>query len=141
MTREKPPGKTWDVWIEQLIHEAKDAGEFDHLEGKGKPIPGVEAPYDPDWWVKKLLAREKVSMLPPSLELLRKVEAELARIWAARREDDVRARVQALNAEIARVNARVVAGPPTRLAPLDADGVVQEWRARRAPPPDAARPA
>ncbi len=132
MTREKPPGKTWDVWIEQLIREAKDAGEFDRLEGKGKPIPGVEAPYDPDWWVKKLLEREKVSMLPPALELLRKVEAELAKIWAARREDDVRARVQALNAEIARVNARVVAGPPTRLAPLDADGVVQEWRARRA---------
>ena len=66
MTREKPPCKTWDVWIEQLIQEAKDAGEFDHLEGKGKPIPGVEAPYDPDWWVKKLLAREKVSMLPRS---------------------------------------------------------------------------
>lgn len=132
MTREKPPDKAWDVWIEQLIQEAKDAGEFDQLEGKGKPIPGVEAPYDPDWWVKKLLEREKVSMLPPSLELLRRVEAELAKIWAARREDDVRARVQALNAEIARVNARVVAGPPTRLAPLDPDGVVQEWRARRA---------
>ena len=132
MTREKPPDKAWDVWIEQLIQEAKDAGEFDQLEGKGKPIPGVEAPYDPDWWVKKLLEREKVSVLPPALELLRKVEAELARIWTARREDDVRARVQALNAEIARVNARVVAGPPTRLAPLDPDGVVQEWRARRA---------
>ena len=132
MTREKPPGKTWDVWIEQLIQEAKDAGKFDQLEGKGKPIPGVEAPYDPDWWVKKLLEREKVSVLPPALELLRRVEAELAKIWAARREDDVRAKVQALNAEIARVNARVAAGPPTRLAPLDPDGVVQEWRARRA---------
>jgi len=131
MTREKPPDKAWDVWIEQLIQEARDAGEFDQLEGKGKPIPGVEAPYDPDWWVKKLLEREKVSVLPPALELLRKVEAELAKIWAARREDEVRARVQALNAEIARVNAQVVAGPPTRLAPLDVDGMVQEWRARR----------
>jgi hypothetical protein len=132
MAREKPPDKAWDVWIEQLIQEAKDAGEFDQLEGKGKPIPGVEAPYDPDWWVKKLLEREKVSVLPPALELLRRVEAELAKIWAARREDDVQAKVQALNAEIARVNARVAAGPPTRLAPLDPDGVVQEWRARRA---------
>lgn len=132
MTREKPPDKSWDVWIEQLIQEAKDAGEFDQLEGKGKPIPGVEGPYDPDWWVKKLLEREKVSLLPPALELLRKVEAELARIWAAPREDDVRARVQALNAEIAGVNARVAVGPPTRLAPLDADSVVGEWRARRA---------
>jgi hypothetical protein len=131
MTREKPPDKTWEVWIEQLIRESKDAGEFDQLEGKGKPIPGVEAPYDPDWWVKKLLEREKVSVLPPSLELLRRVEEELAKIWTARREDDVRARVAALNAEIARVNARAAVGPPTRLAPLDVDDVVQEWRARR----------
>ena len=131
MTREKPPDKAWDVWIEQLIQEARDAGEFDQLEGKGKPIPGVEAPYDPDWWVKKLLEREKVSVLPPSLELLRRVEGELAKIWSARREDDVRARVQTLNAEIARVNARAAVGPPTRLAPLDVDDVVREWRARR----------
>ena len=131
MTREKPPDKTWEVWIEQLIRESKDAGEFDQLEGKGKPIPGVEAPYDPDWWVKKLLEREKVSVLPPSLELLRRVEEELAKIWTARREDDVGARVAALNAEIARVNARVAVGPPTRLTPLDVDDVVQEWRARR----------
>jgi hypothetical protein len=131
MTREKPPDKTWEVWIEQLIRESKDAGEFDQLEGKGKPIPGVEAPYDPDWWVKKLLEREKVSVLPPSLELLRRVEEELAKIWTARREDDVRARVAALNAEIARVNARAAVGPPTRLAPLDVDDVVREWRARR----------
>jgi DnaJ homologue, subfamily C, member 28, conserved domain len=132
MTREKPPDKSWDVWIEQLIQEARDAGEFDRLEGTGKPIPGVEAPYDPDWWVKKLLEREKVSVLPPALELLWRVEAELARIWSARREDDVRARVEALNAEIARVNARVAAGPPTRLAPLDPDDVLREWRSRRA---------
>lgn len=132
MTREKPPDKAWKVWIEELIQEARDAGEFDQLEGKGRPIPGVEAPYDPDWWVKKLLERERISVLPPALELLRKVEAELTKVWAARHEDDVRARVRALNAEIARVNARVSVGPPTRLAPLDPEEVVREWRVRRA---------
>jgi len=56
----------------------------------------------------------------------------LAKIWDARREDDVRARVQALNAEIARVNARVAVGPPTRLAPLDVGDIVRESRSRRA---------
>src|SRR4030095_13349324 len=33
MPREKPADKSWDVWIEQLIQEARDAGEFDRLEG------------------------------------------------------------------------------------------------------------
>jgi hypothetical protein len=70
-------------------------------------------------------------MLPPALELLRKVETELVRIWALAREADVRLRVLALNAEIAKVNARAAEGPPTRLGPLNVDEVVAEWRARR----------
>jgi hypothetical protein len=127
----KPPSKSWETWIEELIQEAQQAGEFERLEGAGKPIPGITDPYDPDWWVKKLLRREKLSILPPALELLRKVEAGLDAIWAARDEHEVRARVDALNAEIAKVNARVAEGPATRLAPLDADAILAEWRARR----------
>ncbi len=131
MVERKPPGKSWDTWIEELLHEAQAAGEFERLEGAGKPIPGITDPYDPDWWVKKLLQREKLSILPPALELLRKVEAGLAAIWAARREDEVRARIGVLNSEIAKVNARVAEGPATRLAPLDTESIVAEWRARR----------
>ncbi len=133
MAERKPPGKSWDTWIEEALHEAEAAGEFEQLEGVGKPIPGITEPYDPDWWVKKLLQREKLSILPPALELLRKVEAGLAAIWAARGEDEVRARADALNAEITRVNARVAEGPATRLAPLDTESIVAEWRARRGP--------
>ena len=132
MTERKPAGKSWETWIEELIHNAREAGEFDDLEGAGKPIPGITDPYDPDWWVKKLLQREKLTVLPPALELLRKVEVGLAAIWGVSREAEVRARVAALNAEIAKVNSRVAEGPPTRLAPLDVDEIVGEWRARRA---------
>ena len=32
-------------------------GEFDHLEGEGKPIPNLEDTYDPDWWVRSWLRR------------------------------------------------------------------------------------
>ena len=48
-----------------------------------------------------------------------------------RSETDVRARVTALNAEIAKVSSRVVEGLPTRPASLDLDEIVSEWRARR----------
>jgi hypothetical protein len=134
MTERKPAGKSWETWIEELIHNAREAGEFDDLEGAGKPIPGITDPYDPDWWVKKLLQREKLTVLPPALELLRKVESGLAALWSLRSEADVRARVVALNAEIAKVNSRVAEGPPTRLASLDVDEIVSEWRARHARP-------
>jgi hypothetical protein len=134
MTERKPAGKSWETWIEELIYNARETGEFDDLEGAGKPIPGITDLYDPDWWVKKLLQREKLTVLPPALELLRKVEVGLAALWSVGSETEVRARVAALNTEIAKVNSRMVEGPPTRLASLDVDEIVSEWRARRAHP-------
>src|SRR5262249_10673636 len=114
------------------IRLAREEGAFDNLPGAGKPFTDLDQGYDPDWWVKKLVQREKVSVLPPALELLRKVEAELERIWKLSDEGAVRERIVALNIEIARVNARAAEGPPTRLAPLDADTMVADWRAARA---------
>jgi len=132
MTERKPPGKSWDSWIEALIGEAKAEGAFDDLEGKGRPIPGLDAPYDPDWWTKKLLEREKLSLLPPALEIRAKAERALEQIWRLRGEGEVRQRVSAINAEIVRANRTAVEGPPTNLASLDLDTVLAEWRRRRA---------
>jgi hypothetical protein len=40
----------------------------------------------------------------------------------------VRRLVADLNARIAEVNRTVTSGPPSNLAPLDADAVVRRWR-------------
>ena len=108
----------------------QEAGAFDRLPGAGKPLPGLTEGYDPLWWLKKLVQREQISVLPPSLELLRKVKSELAKIWQVADEAQVRSRLLALNAEIAKVNARAAEGPPTRLGLLNVDEIVAEWRAR-----------
>lgn len=131
MTERKPAGMGWESWRDELIRLAREEGAFDNLPGAGKPLPDLGESYDPDWWVKKLIQREKVSMLPPSLELLRKVETEIERIRTLSDEAAVRERIRALNVEIARANARASEGPPTRLAPLDVDTIVTEWRAAR----------
>jgi Domain of unknown function (DUF1992) len=128
MTEQKPPGKSWDSWIEQQIREAQEEGAFKDLPGAGKPLPDLTDPYDPEWWTKKLVRREQISILPPALQLLRKVESELATIRLLQDESQVRARIAALNAEIAKTNATAAEGPPTRLAPLDVEAVVDEWR-------------
>jgi hypothetical protein len=113
-----------------------EEGAFDNLPGAGKPLPNLGQEHDPLWWVKQLVQREQISMLPPSLELLRKVETELAAIEKLHDEATVRHRVAALNVEIAKVNATVVEGPPTRLGTLDVDQVVGRWRrAHSANPP------
>ena len=134
MTERKPPEKSWDSWIEELIEQARVDGAFDDLEGKGQPIAGLDAPYDPDWWVKKLLEREKLSVLPPALEIRAKVERALDEIWRLRGEDEVRRRVAAINAEIVRVNRTAAEGPPTTLATLDVDAVLARWRLRQRDP-------
>ena len=52
-------------------------GDFDNLPGAGKPIRGLGTEHDPDWWVKQLIEREKITgVLPPALQL-RKDDAEL----------------------------------------------------------------
>ncbi len=133
MTERKPAGKSWESWREELIRLAQEEGSFDNLRGAGKPFADLGQGYDPDWWVKKLVSREKVSILPPALELLRKVEGEVDRIWTLSSEPEVRENVRALNAEIARTNSTATGGPPTRLAPLDPDAIVAQWRVARAP--------
>ncbi len=133
MTERKPPATSWETWIEAQIRVAMQQGAFDNLPGAGKPLPNLGQEYDPLWWVKQLVQREQISMLPPSLDLLRKVEKELAAIEKLDDEATVRRRVAALNLEIAKVNATVVEGPPTRLGTLDVDQVVARWRRTRSP--------
>ena len=99
------------------------------------PLPGIDREYDPMWWVKQLAQREQISLAPPSLELLRKVERELATIEKLPDEATVRRRVAALNVEIAKVNATTVEGPPTTLGKLDVDQVVARWRRTRSATP------
>ena len=70
-------------------------------------------------------------MLSPSLEVLPKVEKELATTEKLAAEATVGSRVAGLNVEIAKVNATVVEGPPTRLGTLNADQVVAQWRRSR----------
>ena len=135
MTERKPTGTSWESWVEAQIRVATEEGAFDNLPGAGKPLPNFGQEYDPLWWQKQLVRREQISILPPSLELLRKVETELATIEKLHDEAAVRHRVAALNVEIAKVNATVVEGPPTRLGTLDVDQVVAQWRRTRSADP------
>jgi hypothetical protein len=128
VTERKPAGMSWETWRDELIRLAREEGAFDNLAGAGKPFTDLGESYDPDWWVKRLIRREQISMLPPALELLRKVEAEVERIWTLSSESEVGEKVRALNVEIGRANSRSAEGPPTRLAPLDPDAIVAEWR-------------
>jgi hypothetical protein len=140
MTERKPPDMSWETWTDAQIRVAREQGAFDNLPGAGKPLPNLGPEFDPDWWVKQLVQREQISMLPPSLELLRKVETELDAIEKLHDETTVRRRIAALNAEIAKVNTTVLEGPSTRLGTLDVDKVMEKWRRARSADPRSSSP-
>jgi hypothetical protein len=130
MDERKPRHVDWESWTERQIRAAQEAGEFDGLAASGKPIPDIDRPYDPLWWVKKLMEREKVSVLPRDLALRKRMETELAKLLELRCEALVRRRVEELNRDIARTNAIAAAGGGAGLFRIDADEVVAAWRQR-----------
>src|SRR5687767_2872407 len=64
------------TWVDLQVRRAMERGEFDDLPGQGKPIEDLGVEHDPDWWVKKLVEREKIALLPPAIAL-RKEDAAL----------------------------------------------------------------
>jgi hypothetical protein len=49
------------IIAENRIREAMEQGEFDHLEGTGRPLSDMDSHYDPDWWLKRKLEREQTA--------------------------------------------------------------------------------
>ncbi len=127
----KPLHETPESAAERQIREAQARGEFDRLEGTGKPLPFVDKPHDPmDWWRRKLKA-EKLSILPEPIAVRREVEEVLASLDRISSERLARQRLEALDARIRKLNRTAAEGPPTDVAPLDVEACVARWRARR----------
>jgi hypothetical protein len=131
-TDRKPPGVTWETWIERQIRQGMEDGEFDDLPGTGRPLPDLDRPRDELWWVRDKLRREEISWLPPTLAVRRELDETLDDVAAAATEDEVRVLVAAINRRIREVNATATAGPPSTVAPLSVEREVERWRRGRA---------
>ena len=131
MTERKPPGVSFESWIDKQIRLAQERGDFDDLPGAGKPLPRGHD--DELWWVRNYLRREGLSteaLLPTSLQLRKEIE---------RLPDTVRdlSCEQALRDLVKELNLRIVdwlrapSGPHLPIGPVNADTVVQQWRTDR----------
>ena len=93
------------------------------------PTSAVE--HDKDWWLKKLIERERITgVLPPSLQL-RKDDAELdAQLDRHTAESEVRRLLEDFNARVLKARYTPVDGPPLITQPRDVEAEVAAWRAR-----------
>jgi hypothetical protein len=156
MTERKPPGVSFETWIDRQIREAAERGEFDNLPGAGKPLPGAGQQDDENWWLRGYLRREGVTgdtLFPTPLLLRRQVDDLAETVRPLRSEAQVRDVVAELNERI----LDCLRQPSELRIPLrrvNADDVVRRWRAERSTmdspgpasqaelePPAAARPA
>ena len=118
------------TWVDQQIQQAIRRGDFDTPPGAGKPIEGLGTEHDPDWWIKRLIERERLVVLPASVQL-RKDDAELdAQLDAMAREEDVRAALASFNARVVKARVRPE-GPPLVTTTRDVEATVAAWRDRR----------
>lgn len=134
MTARRPPGVGIESWVERQIREATEAGKFDNLPGTGKPLPGAGRPYDELWWIRRKMASEGLSAeaaLPTPLRLRKEIERLPETVRPLPTESAVREVVDGLNHRIMD-HLRNPSGPRVPVRLVDADAVVDAWKAGRA---------
>lgn len=142
MTERKPPGTSFETWVDAQIARARDAGAFDDLPGAGKPLPrrtGEETAYQ---WAVDWARRENVDvlgMLPPGLALRREREDLPRRVAGLPSEAAVRALAEDYDERVRAFRRRP---QESRWSPVpglaDVEALVAGWRAiprDPAPPP------
>ena len=119
--------------LDRQIRAAEERGEFDDLPGKGKPLASEAAPYRPDWWVNQVVEREKAGAyaIPPALALRKIADGLTDGAADLKSERDVREAVEDYNARADAARILPQEGRAVVLPRLDADVVVESWRAAR----------
>jgi len=120
------------TWVDHQIRAAMERGEFDDLPGAGKPIADLGTEHDPEWWIKKLVERERLVVLPLSVQLRNEdagLDAELDRLTTERA---VRAHLEDFNERVVKARYALPEGPPLITMPRDVEEGVAAWAERRA---------
>jgi hypothetical protein len=127
----KPPHLTWESFADRRIREAAEAGAFNNLPGMGQPIPGIDEPLDENWWVRKKLRAENLSVVPPTIAARRQIELFRSEMAGIVSERELRRRLEELNEQIRKAIYSTTLGPADGVQLLDVESEVAAWRRLR----------
>jgi hypothetical protein len=117
-------------WVDLQVQRAIERGDFDNLPGAGKPLPPLDD--DPNWWLKKLIERERITGVLPEALQLRKDDAELdALLDRQGSEAVVRDVLETFNRRVVNARRQLQGGPPVITPTRDIEAEVAAWRERR----------
>lgn len=118
--------------VEQQIQAAIRRGDFDDLPHAGKPLPHLETPHDPDWWIKQLIEREQISGVLPEALLLRREDADLQDLLdTTGSEDYARQLLEDFNRRVVEARRQLLGGPPVITPLRDVEAEIAAWHERR----------
>jgi len=145
MTQRKPRGMSFETWVGGQISQAIARGDFDGLDGAGKPLSRASLDETGYEWVLAKARKENLDvfgMLPPGLALKKERED------LPRRADELPSApaVRALGEDYnERVQAFWRRPQESRWSPVpglaDVDALVAVWELAHAAPPPAPEPA
>jgi hypothetical protein len=136
MTERKPPGVSFETWVERQISKAQEAGSFDNLPGAGKPLPRRSDDDSVYEWVIAKARKENIDlfgMLPPGLALRKEREDLPQRAAALPSEAAVRALAEDFNARVAAHWRRPALRADVVPGMADVDEIVADWLRNRPP--------
>ncbi|SDZ09714.1 protein of unknown function [Herbiconiux ginsengi] len=120
-------------FVEIQIAQAMRRGDFDDLPGAGKPLTHLTESYDPNWWIRRKIERERLTGLGPPALTLRTEDAALdERIDEAGSERAVRELLTDFNRRVIEARRQLQGGPPVITATRDIELEVERWQERRA---------
>ena len=119
-------------YVEIQVQQAMRRGDFDDLPGAGKPIADLHEAYDPNWWIRRKIERERLTGLgPPALTLRTENAALDAQLDALVSERQVREVLDDFNSRVVAARRQLQGGPPVVTPTRDVDATVAAWRERR----------
>jgi Domain of unknown function (DUF1992) len=129
-------------WVDQQIADAERRGVFEDLPGAGKPLDLKPTGGDyGDAWVRDYARREGVQpdeFLPTPLRLRREIERLTEAVGGFRSEAEIREVAGDINRRIVEWR-RIPVGPPVHVRLVNADDLVDRWRAAQAARPQSGR--
>jgi Domain of unknown function (DUF1992) len=134
MTERKPPGMSFETWIDSQITRAREDGAFDGLDLAGKPLPRRDREQTSYEWALEWAKRENadvVGMLPSGLALRKEREDLPALVARQPTEELARAVVQAHVDRVDQYYRRPADGPWIPVGMPDVEEMVAEWRRSR----------
>ena len=123
-----------EVWkvANHAVDEAIAHGDFDNLPLAGQAIDHITGNTNPDWWLKGLLQREKITGLGPAALTLRVEDQQLEQILdGLPGETQVREHLEDFNRRIIEARRQLQGGPPVVTPLREVEQELASWRARR----------